>query len=80
MEVPAANAGADQSRSQAPRNPPRDMVRIPGGAFEFVVSGIMVEGSDDIGVDVQYPWEDSPRRHHRAAARRSSRSGSTVTR
>jgi formylglycine-generating enzyme required for sulfatase activity len=41
------------------------MVRIPGGAFEFVVSGIMVEGADRVGVDVQYPWEDSPRRHHR---------------
>jgi gamma-glutamyl hercynylcysteine S-oxide synthase len=41
------------------------MVRIPGGQFEFVVSGIMVEGEDGVGVDVQYPWEDSPRRHHR---------------
>ena len=50
---------------KAPENPPRDMVLIPGGGFEFVVSGIMVEGGDGIGVDVQYPWEDSPRRHHR---------------
>ena len=50
---------------RAPKNPPSDMVRIPGGAFEFVVSGIMVEGADRVGVDVQYPWEDSPRRHHR---------------
>jgi len=47
------------------KNPPNDMVRVPGGAFEFVVSGIMVEGGDGVGVDVQYPWEDSPRRHHR---------------
>ncbi|HVU09014.1 MAG TPA: SUMF1/EgtB/PvdO family nonheme iron enzyme [Verrucomicrobiae bacterium] len=45
--------------------PPADMVRIPGGSFEFVVSGIEIEGSDGVGVDVQYPWEDSPRRHHR---------------
>ena len=51
--------------TKAPRTPPSDMVRIPGGAFEFVVSGIMVEGGDGVGVDVQYPWEDSPRRHHR---------------
>ena len=50
---------------RAPKHPPADMVRIPGGAFEFVVSGIMVEGGDKVGVDVQYPWEDSPRRHHR---------------
>ncbi len=47
------------------KEPPQDMIRIPGGPFEFVVSGIMVEGGDKAGVDVQYPWEDSPRRHHR---------------
>lgn len=41
------------------------MVRIPGGPFAFNVSGIEIEGQDEIGVDVQYPWEDSPRRHHR---------------
>jgi formylglycine-generating enzyme required for sulfatase activity len=51
--------------AKAGKNLPGDMVRIPGGVFEFVVSGIMVEGGDGIGVDVQYPWEDSPRRHHR---------------
>jgi formylglycine-generating enzyme required for sulfatase activity len=28
------------------------------------VRGIEVEGSDDVGVDVQYPWENSPRRFH----------------
>ena len=44
---------------------PKDMIRIPGGTFEFVVSGIMVEGGEKVGVDVQYPWEESPRRHHR---------------
>jgi formylglycine-generating enzyme required for sulfatase activity len=44
---------------------PAGMVRIPGGAFEFNVSGIEIEGSDMKGVDVQYPWEDSPRRGHR---------------
>jgi formylglycine-generating enzyme required for sulfatase activity len=40
------------------------MVKIPGGSYFFRVQGIEVEGSDDIGVDVQYPWEDSPRRFH----------------
>jgi gamma-glutamyl hercynylcysteine S-oxide synthase len=40
------------------------MVRIPGGEFLFKVQGIEVEGSDDVGVDVQYPWEDTPRRFH----------------
>ena len=41
------------------------MVRIPAGEFEFQVTGIEIEGSNEIGVDVQYPWEDSPRRNHR---------------
>lgn len=45
--------------------PSAEMVRIPGTSeFLFEVHGIEIEGGDDIGVDVQYPWEDSPRRHH----------------
>jgi gamma-glutamyl hercynylcysteine S-oxide synthase len=43
---------------------PAGMVRIPGGKFGFRVSGIEIEGGNDVGVDVQYPWEDAPRRHH----------------
>jgi len=43
---------------------PTGMVRIPGARFNFRVSGIETEGSNDVGVDVQYPWEDAPRRHH----------------
>jgi formylglycine-generating enzyme required for sulfatase activity len=45
--------------------PPAGMIRIPAGEFEFVVSGIEIEGGEMVGVDVQYPWEESPRRHHR---------------
>ena len=44
---------------------PQGMVHIPEADFEFEVAGIEIEGGDDIGVDTQYPWEDSPRRHHR---------------
>ena len=40
------------------------MVRISGGAFVFRVHGTEIEGDADNGVDVQYPWEDSPRRFH----------------
>jgi len=43
---------------------PEGMVAIPGGTFNFRVSGIEIEGGDWNGVDVQYPWEDSPRRDH----------------
>jgi formylglycine-generating enzyme required for sulfatase activity len=43
---------------------PERMVRIDGGSYLFIVRGIELEGSNDIGVDVQYPWEDSPRRYH----------------
>ncbi len=43
---------------------PSGMVRIPEGDFEFKVSGIEIEGGNDPGVDVQYPWEDLPRRYH----------------
>jgi iron(II)-dependent oxidoreductase len=43
---------------------PEGMVKVPGGDFLFRVEGIEVEGSDDVGVDVQYPWEDTPRRFH----------------
>ncbi len=43
---------------------PADMVKIPEADFNFHVSGIEIEGFNDIGVDVQYPWEDTPRRFH----------------
>jgi iron(II)-dependent oxidoreductase len=43
---------------------PAGMVRIPGGEFVFKVHGTEIEGRSDNGVDVQYPWENSPRRFH----------------
>jgi iron(II)-dependent oxidoreductase len=52
----------------APTTPARGdvdgMIKIPGGDFVFRMTGTEVEGSDDVGTDVQYPWEDSPRRFH----------------
>jgi len=46
------------------RSAPEGMLRVPGGDFLFAVHGIEIEGGNDDGVDVQYPWEDSPRRFH----------------
>ena len=43
---------------------PEGMIRIDGGDYLFRVQGMEIEGSNDVGVDVQYPWEDSPRRFH----------------
>jgi formylglycine-generating enzyme required for sulfatase activity len=43
---------------------PEGMIRIPGGDFVFAVSGTEIEGGANPGVDVQYPWEDEPRRYH----------------
>ena len=43
---------------------PKGMTYISAESFDFKVEGIMVEGWNQVGVDVQYPWESSPRRYH----------------
>lgn len=43
---------------------PAGMVAIPGGEFDFRVRGVEIEGEGKEGIDIQYPWEDSPRRDH----------------
>jgi len=50
--------------TKPPSVPAAEMVRVPAAQFSFRVSGIEIEGFNDVGVDVQYPWEDSPRRLH----------------
>ncbi|MCL5006144.1 MAG: formylglycine-generating enzyme family protein [Acidobacteria bacterium] len=52
-------------RTKPAASAPPCMVRIPGGEFVFNVHGIEIEGGNAVGVDVQEPWEDSPRRFHR---------------
>lgn len=47
-----------------PKPAPAGMTKIPAGDFIFRVNGIEIEGMNDEGVDVQYPWEDSARRYH----------------
>jgi formylglycine-generating enzyme required for sulfatase activity len=55
VEISSTKPGADA---------PASMVKIPTGEFVFRVKGIEIEGSNDVGVDVQYPWENMPRRFH----------------
>lgn len=47
------------------RTAPDGMIAIPAAKFDFRVSGVMIEGGNDVGTGVQYAWENSPRRHHR---------------
>ena len=51
-------------RTLVPTTTPLNMVKIPAGEFTFKVTGIEIEGDNWPGLDVQYPWEDSPRRAH----------------
>jgi formylglycine-generating enzyme required for sulfatase activity len=44
---------------------PPGMIHVAEGDYDFQVRGIEIEGGNDPGVDVQYPWEDSARRSHR---------------
>jgi formylglycine-generating enzyme required for sulfatase activity len=46
---------------------PSGMVRVPGGHFIFKVRGTEIEGGASPGVDVQFPWEETPRRFHEHA-------------
>jgi formylglycine-generating enzyme required for sulfatase activity len=62
--MPLTQSLVDIPETPKARSAPAGMIRIDGGNFLFTVEGIEIEGFNDIGVDVQYPWEDSPRRFH----------------
>ena len=51
---------------------PEGMVKIPAADYLFKVEGIEIEGFNDAGVDVQYPWEDIPHRYHEQRIRIAS--------
>ena len=46
---------------------PATMILIPAAEYVFRVGGLEIEGGNDEGVDVQYPWESSARRFHTQA-------------
>lgn len=48
---------------------PESMVTIPGGEFNFRVTGVEIEGFTWPGQDVQFPWENCPRRSHQRRLR-----------
>ena len=43
---------------------PDGMIDIPAGEFDVQGRPASDGRRNDVGVDVQYPWEDSPRRYH----------------
>jgi len=51
-------------RTKPAAQAPAGMTRIPGGEFVFKVQGTEIEGGAAAGVDVQFSWEDVPRRFH----------------
>ena len=61
---PVTQTMVDIPQTKAAESMPPGMVRIPGADYDFEVHGIEIEGGNDPGVDVQYPWEDMPRRFH----------------
>lgn len=52
------------AKTAPPPGNPKSMVKIPAADYLFRVDGLEIEGNNWAGLDVQYPWEDSPRRHH----------------
>jgi gamma-glutamyl hercynylcysteine S-oxide synthase len=52
------------AKTHPPKTDPAGMTQIPAADFVFRVNGVEIEGTNDEGVDVQYPTEVSPRRFH----------------
>jgi gamma-glutamyl hercynylcysteine S-oxide synthase len=61
---PAPQTMVESKATKSASAAPFGMVMIPGGDYDFKVHGIEIEGGNDPGADVQYPWEDSARRYH----------------
>jgi iron(II)-dependent oxidoreductase len=55
---------AEVARTKVAGLAPEGMVKVPATTFRFQVDGVETEGGNLAGVDVQYPWESTARRHH----------------
>lgn len=62
--TPPAQRMVPIAAAKAYAQAPEGMVEIPAGDFRFKVSGTELEGADQAGVDVAYPWESEARRFH----------------
>ena len=54
------------AKTEPAPGPVDGMVLLPKASYRFRVIGMEIEGKNDEGVDVQYPWEPSARRYHDA--------------
>ena len=61
---PLAQTMVPIASTKAYARAPEGMVEIPGGPFLFSVAGTEIEGANQSGVDVAYPWEPVPGRFH----------------
>jgi gamma-glutamyl hercynylcysteine S-oxide synthase len=52
------------ARTKVAETQPSGMSSVPAADFVFRVNGIEIEGTNDEGLDVQYPGEASARRYH----------------
>lgn len=50
--------------AEAEQTAPAGMILIPAAQFHFKVQGIEVNNHNEPGMDVQYPWEETPHRDH----------------
>jgi len=66
---PLAQTLVPIERTQRAPSAPEGMVPIPAADYDFAVGGIEIEGQTWAGLDVQYPWESTPRRGHRRRMR-----------
>jgi len=60
---PLSQKLVEAAKTRAYEATPDGMIDIPAANFQFNVSGVEIE-EDNGYVDVQYPWESSPRRDH----------------